>query len=235
MSIEGERLLLQIDAMLAKSNKDEDVSEIQYSFDRVDLSNSVSTLGTISILVKAKNLSDESRKNIEALLSDNAFRERIVDIQGSNSIKEDIELAIIQVLQGKEINLPKHTKKPPEIKKVPLRGVKGQFFNIANLLIILNQRLFESIKDNMGKGSARSILNYRTGRFASSVSVEKLTIDRAGQLTAFYNYMKYPYQTFEPGFVQGDPKSRDPKLLIAKSIRQIASEIVTNRLKAVLV
>ena len=45
--------------------------------------------------------------------------------------------------------------------------------------------------------------------------------------------MKNPYQTFEPGFQQGLPKSRDPKLLIARSIREIAAEQVANRLRSV--
>jgi hypothetical protein len=56
---------------------------------------------------------------------------------------------------------------------------------------------------------------------------------REGMITAFYSYMKNPYQTFEPGYAQGSPKTRDPKLLIAKSIREIAATKVGNRLRAV--
>jgi len=47
--------------------------------------------------------------------------------------------------------------------------------------------------------------------------------------------MKNPYQTFEPGFRQGSPTSRDPKLLISQSIREIAASKVGNRLRAVLI
>ena len=51
-------------------------------------------------------------------------------------------------------------------------------------------------------------------------------------ITAFYTYMKNPYQTFEPGFKQGSPASRSPKLLISKSIREIVANKVGNQLRA---
>jgi hypothetical protein len=45
--------------------------------------------------------------------------------------------------------------------------------------------------------------------------------------------MKNPYATFSTGGRQSVPKSRDPKLLISKSIRDIAEQVATNRLRAV--
>jgi hypothetical protein len=85
----------------------------------------------------------------------------------------------------------------------------------------------------MGDGSRRNILNYRTGRFAGSVKVESLSESRAGMITAFYSYMKNPYATFSQGGRQQNPKTRDPKLLISKSIREIAGQQVANKLRAV--
>jgi hypothetical protein len=58
---------------------------------------------------------------------------------------------------------------------------------------------------------------------------------REGMITAFYSYMRNPYGTFSQGGRQEIPKSRDPKLLIAESIREIAAQQVKNRLRAVLV
>ena len=84
----------------------------------------------------------------------------------------------------------------------------------------------------MGDGSSKRILNYRTGRFAASAIVETMSQSRQGMITAFYSYMKNPYQTFEPGFKQGSPKTRDPKLLISQSIREIAAIRVGNQLRA---
>jgi hypothetical protein len=87
----------------------------------------------------------------------------------------------------------------------------------------------------MGDGSRKDILNYRTGRLAGSAKVESLSQSREGMITAFYSYMKNPYATFSQGGRQQNPKSRDPKLLIGTSIKEIAAQQVTNRLRAVLV
>jgi hypothetical protein len=109
----------------------------------------------------------------------------------------------------------------------------AETYNLANLQILLDSNLQDIISANMGKGNERGILNYQTGRFAASVKVERLSESRQGMITAFYTYMKNPYQTFEPGYRQGSPRSRDPKLLIAKSIRELAATVVKNRLRAV--
>jgi hypothetical protein len=85
----------------------------------------------------------------------------------------------------------------------------------------------------MVDGNRRDVLNYRTGRLASSARVEHLSESRNGMITAFYSYMKNPYATFSQGGRQQNPRSRDPKLLISKSIREIATQQVGNRLRAV--
>ncbi|CAB4134520.1 hypothetical protein UFOVP273_139 [uncultured Caudovirales phage] len=106
--------------------------------------------------------------------------------------------------------------------------------NILSLQAILAGRINQHVADNMGTGDSRDILNLRTGRFADSVSVNRVTMSREGMISVYYSYMKYPYATFSQGGKQQYPRSRDPKLLISQSIREIASTIVTNRLRAVL-
>jgi hypothetical protein len=101
------------------------------------------------------------------------------------------------------------------------------------LLNLINSDLHDQIKRNMGTGNRRDVLNYRTGRFASSAKVERLSESRQGMLTAFYSYMKNPYSTFSQGGRQQNPRSRDPKLLISKSIRELAGAQVANRMRAV--
>jgi len=115
--------------------------------------------------------------------------------------------------------------------KASLRDTSGKFLSLVTLRELLNKGLAEQIQSNMGKGNARSILNYRSGRFAKSATVKELTRTRDGAVTAFYTYMKYPYKTFEPGYAQGIPLTRDPKLLISKSIRQLAIELTINKFK----
>jgi hypothetical protein len=105
--------------------------------------------------------------------------------------------------------------------------------NLVSLQNLINQQLQSVISANMGDGNSRNVLNYRTGRLASSAKVEYMSESRAGMITAFYSYMKNPYATFSDGGRQQNPRSRDPKLLIAKSIREIAQQQVGNRLRAV--
>lgn len=119
----------------------------------------------------------------------------------------------------------------PNIKrptKPNLPKVSGSTADLSKLLVILNSQLKQQIQRNMRKPA----LQNRTGRFAQSAKVERLSESRQGMITAFYSYMKSPYQTFEPGFKQGS-EARNPKTLISKSIREIAASIVGNRLRAV--
>ncbi len=238
MSILGQSLLLQIEAIIKKSKIARETSPdvtITYSFDRpdIDIKNSLQLLGVVSLAVKDGPDSIDSK--LLKLIANQEFVDKLLEVKGSNSIKEDIEKSFADIISGKNPNLPKHSPKAKETKRIPLKDIKGRFYSISNLQAILSLRITQQVKQNMGKGFAKSILNYRSGRFANSVKIGKVLISREGKLEVFYNYMKMPYQTFEPGFKQGHIESRDPKLLISKSIRQIATELVINRLKATLI
>ncbi len=218
----------------------ESLSGVQYEFDRPDIDVTRSgALGGLAIILR--NGSPAAETQVVQLLSTQDFAEKLLNVQGSNSIKEDIEESFKQLIQDgkKKPRLPKHSKKPPINREVKtkstkgLRDLRGKFYSPVSLLVLLNVRLHEQIKLNMGKGSAKSVLNYRSGRFAKSASVKTLVVDKAGAVSVFYTYMKYPYQTFEPGYKQGQPLSRDPRLLIGRSIRQLAAQTITNKLRSV--
>jgi hypothetical protein len=122
------------------------------------------------------------------------------------------------------------------VKAVPrITTKKVETLNLTSLQNLINASLVERVKRNMGRGERRDVLNLRTGRFAESVKVERMTESRQGMITAFYSYMKNPYATFSQGGAQDNPKSRDPKLLIARSIREIAAQQVANRLRSVVI
>jgi len=127
--------------------------------------------------------------------------------------------------------------KTPKTKQPKAQAVKPvitpKTTNLISLQNLINSQLQDVISANMGDGDARNVLNYRTGRLAASAKVEKLSESRTGMITAFYSYMKNPYATFSDGGRQQNPRSRDPKLLIAKSIREIAAEYAVNKLRAV--
>jgi len=134
----------------------------------------------------------------------------------------------IQTLKNLKSKVKATKPDPNKIKEIPESSV-----NLSQLLVLINSQLQDVISANMGDGNSRNVLNYRTGRFASTVKVEQLSSGKQGMISAFYSYMKNPYATFSAGGRQDTPKSRDPKLLISKSIRDIAEQIITNKLRAV--
>lgn len=138
------------------------------------------------------------------------------------------EIAVVKALKNKIQSAKSNKQKFKEKIAVPESMV-----NLQVLQNLINSGLFEQIRKNMGTGDRRDILNYRTGRLAMSAKVERLSESREGMITAFYSYMKNPYATFSKGGRQERPTSRDPKLLISKSIRELVQPMVANRMRAV--
>ena len=89
----------------------------------------------------------------------------------------------------------------------------------------INRRLPAEIVKNM---EAPGLIN-RTERFASSVKILDVIQTPKGYPSFGYTYLKYPYQTFEPGQKQGSV-DRDPRRLIDRTIREIAAEYAVGRL-----
>jgi len=115
-----------------------------------------------------------------------------------------------------------------------LRTNQGKFTSLASLQTMLNLALAQQIQKNMGTGTSKNVLNYRTGRLAESAQVTSMSQSREGMITAYYTYMRNPYATFSEGGAQSSPRSRDPKTLISRSIREVLATQVNNRMRAVL-
>lgn len=114
--------------------------------------------------------------------------------------------------------------------KLPtLRAPTGQFTSVTRIENLIRTMLQETIQKNM----KRPNLEYQSGRFAKSVELKSID-QRGASLQAFLTYMKYPYQTFEPGFKQGH-KGYDPRRLIDQSVREIATKLVKARLQTIIV
>lgn len=179
----------------------------------------------------SKSIKQYTFENIKNLISSG---KGLPNYTSSSSFKEKASTTIPKV---KLVN-SKYTKATTTVlsnlsKPPAVRTVQGKFYSLASLQLLINSQLQDVISANMGSGDSRNTLHYRTGRFAASASVTKMSQSREGMITAFYTYMKNPYQTFEPGFKQGSPKTRDPKLLIGRSIRDIAATKVANTLRAI--
>ena len=103
-------------------------------------------------------------------------------------------------------------------------GFEEQGYRAEMLLAlrgIMNKALPARIKQNM-TGSA---LKNRSGRFAESVRVDQVS-PAAKTLVIKYTYRLNPYETFENTGKRKWPTGYNPKTLIAKSIRQLALELM---------
>jgi hypothetical protein len=98
-------------------------------------------------------------------------------------------------------------------------------FSIAAILGAVNAKLPSTVADNMGSPA----LEFRTGRFSGSARAVDVLTTPKGYPSIGYTYQKFPYQTFEQGFAQGDAK-RDPRVIIERSIREICAEMAIGRL-----
>ena len=156
--------------------------------------------------------------------------------KGTPPTKAKKSLAEIQIEQKLQVSSTSPTNTISQISAGGnTAGGTNAGISLVGLQQLINIHLQDVISANMGGGGSRNVLNYRTGRFASTVKVERMSQSRQGMITAFYSYMKNPYATFSDGGAQEQPKARDPKLLIAKSIREIVGQQVASRLRAVVV
>jgi hypothetical protein len=197
-------------------------------------------------------------------VTDPKFSRDLVNLKSSPSYIDMMGILIASTIEGKPVNQKFNvpttkiaTKAVPKVNLSELRKVVKEELNkvqdlknklntkkptrslptasTTNLEALIRSRLELQIKKNMGTGNAKNVLNYQTGRFAKSATIERVSISREGMVSVFYNYMRNPYGTFSEGGKQQLPKSRDPKTLISKSIREIGVELVGNRMRAILV
>lgn len=238
--------LYDIQATISYDFKNTTPEAIQTARDTLGKAYVVVTLHTEK---KNNTFSSRELEIFNKLTAEMALSISLQDVPGSNTIIEDIRDSIISTLKTGKAKLKKHNTNKAKVTQKKTRKVntsaaglskapdakKELDLNLSNLQLLLNTYLQDVVSANMGDGTAKNILNYRTGRFAGSVEVTRLSQSRDGMITAFYSYMKNPYATFSDGGRQQNPKSRDPKLLISASIREIAAEYVTNRLRAVVV
>jgi hypothetical protein len=153
-----------------------------------------------------------STKSIDTKLNLSSVTEK-----GKFKIKPEITASTKQ----KKPNLGKPVSKVLPSKKKSNRGS-------AQSSVALKELLNAAIDKQVAKNMKLPALRYRTGRFANSVQVTDITQTPQGYPSIGYTYMKYPYQTFEVGYAQGDP-DRDPRKLIDKSIREAAAELLIGR------
>jgi len=177
------------------------------------------------------------------------FSDEIFEMKGSSTLKDKITAIALMNLApkgarvtSKAKNAKLKTKSKAEAKakenknkaktsivpfkkgKAGRRTVQRDRTSIVNLMGILSNKINDTVAKNM-KAPA---LVYRDGDFAKSVEITDIATTPQGFPSIGYTYQKYPYQTFEPGYVQGSTE-RDPRRLIDASIREIAMGLAIGR------
>ena len=97
------------------------------------------------------------------------------------------------------------------------KKAQPQKMNTGVLLGQINKDLGKRVEANMGRPGLRS----DTGRFANSARATAILPGGNGVGLINYTYMKNPYQVFESG--TGYPSAFDPRHVIEKSIRELAT------------
>ena len=91
---------------------------------------------------------------------------------------------------------------------------------------LINKELPDTVKKNMKEPA----LVNRSGRFAESVRLTEVIQTPQGFPSFGYTYQRNPYQVFEEGSSGNwSNGQRDPRVLIDKSIREIAAQFALGR------
>ena len=118
--------------------------------------------------------------------------------------------------------------------KVGIQLANGKFTSGTTLRALLKILTIRNVMQEMTSATT-SGLKYRTGRFASSIDVFPVSINKATptKLSLYYTYMLYPYSTFGPA-VSNQPwllkgGARNPQKLIGEALLKAAQEIIHAR------
>lgn len=167
-------------------------------------------------------------------LNEKTVRQKVL-----NSFKDE---AGVTVKAGKNIKKnaknTKATKKPAKNnntvkgkRKIKKARVAGGGITAATqatyIMTELNKKLPSKVRENMQAPA----LENRTGRFANSVKITDVVQTPKGFPSVGYTYQRDPYEVFEVGS-KGNwaTPERDPRKLIDRSIRELATEIMLGRL-----
>jgi len=168
-------------------------------------------------------------KELKKAVSKHKTLELKIDIQKEDKAKTDSSVVKNPRKKSKvrlrSIGVAK--KSLPRKGSAKSRASQGSNFNQVAILGKINQKLNEAVRKNMRYPG----LERQTGRFANSVKATSIIQTSQGFPSIGYTYQKDPYQVFEvaQGRKPWATRARDPRILIDKSIREVAAEFVAGR------
>ena len=115
----------------------------------------------------------------------------------------------------------------PTLTRGTVTKAKQSTVSTATLLGVLNSRINDVVANNMGTPRLENV----TGRFAASVRITDVSKTTKGFPSIGYTYMRNPYSVYEAtSGSRFSSTERDPRILIDKSIREIAAELAMGRI-----
>lgn len=159
-----------------------------------------------------KELRGKIRKNSQDAQLLAAVKQKRLGLQGTISARADeyipdaavgsieeaadalIDQWIDDLLDGDLNDSSKSSKaKIPKIRGIQTK--RGQFISALNLKRLLQLTLYNHVKNKMDSSS--ETLNWQTGRLAHSARVTSMEEDSGDDISLYFSYMLYPYETFE--------------------------------------
>jgi hypothetical protein len=169
----------------------------------------------------SKSIRENATNMVEHLLVSELSKVKNSRVQRKTKASYRNKVEVSTTFKAKRSRPKKSNKKTPTTR---IYSKSSSASMPLQLMVLINKDLPRVVAKNMGS----TALNYRTGRFASSVRVTDVVTTPKGFPSMGYTYDKDRYQTFEPGFAQGSV-DRDPRKLIDKSMREIAAQYAVGR------
>ena len=225
-----ERDILEVGIEASKINRGKK-SELELKGNLIEqLENAIKKLDTSKSF--AKRPGSDTRVETEAKKIIKTFDEGIKRRKNVKVKSRDFKpkLSNSSVSKTLKSKAKKGTNKKAKLSSLGLKRVElkeGSASSTIALAALINQKLPETVRGNMGVPG----LQNRTGRFANSARVTDVTTTSQGFPSIGYTYQKRPYQVFEQGAGKFPwaSKDRDPRVVIERSIREIAAELLTGR------
>ena len=157
----------------------------------------------------------------------NAFKDETgVTVKSGKNIKKKASNAKTTLNPKKSQGIKRGRRKVTGKTRVA-KGKVSPASQASYIMTELNKKLPSKVRENMQAPA----LENRTGRFANSVKITDVVQTPKGHPSIGYTYQKDPYEVFEMGS-KGNwaTPERDPRKLIDRSIRELATEIMLGRL-----
>ena len=186
----------------------------------------------------SSNLREKMQKRAVTSLTDGLTKIRALDV------KVTLDPKISKAKTKTKNKVRESSKSSPGKKATPYKKSRGAAagallatkgaprrkrsnVNVTAILGVLNDQLPRVVAKNMGSPA----LNFRTGRFSSSVRAIDIAITAKGHPSIGYTYQRDPYEVFEASSgSRFSSTDRDPRKLIDFSIREIAASQAITRL-----